>query len=645
MIIRKIKLRNIKSYYGEHILDLPRPNASRQLHLLGARNGVGKTTLFEAINAGFLASKSDPILRANYLSRGVDAHEMEVEIEFEHESQTYLLSRRWIRNPGHPETRVASVNLNSLLRNIDTSDVSTDEDEITLFINDLLPHQISNFFLFDGEQIQEFTDKSADSVRDALERLLGLHPYIQLLEDLRSNIEPDLRRDRDALNIKDDLYQKLAEQQSVESKLKNADLFISRNRDAAKKTKRELEELARQETGIDSIFDEQSQAGRRELEERSTALKEDIEAKENDLKALISKDLVVALFWPQIQNAYKEMADSTESDNINRASQPEELLHFLWERRNEIVSALNEESPATLHSILLPAIKSDIEQDLYHEGVEVLARMVEVSKSRLWSTLDSIKDSNAQLNQTQYELFSLPTPDSINVDVHALHQEMQELRTALSRYESSLTDYSDDKNRLQQEANTLNSAIRELSERNSKFQHIEAQLNLCRKVQTLLERFISDYRSTQIEELEHVFNRKFRELTNSPEWLSRVEIDRDTFEITPVSREDTKLAASEGSAGQKEVLAFALIASIVELSNKQLPIVIDTPLARLDEIHRRNILMGFFPSVGEQVLVLATDAEVGLEQYRRLTPYLASEHHLIRDAAGRTSIEEGYLVQ
>ena len=62
MIIRKIKLRNIKSYYGEHVLELPRPNTSRNLHLLGAYNGSGKTTLFEAINACLFATQGKPIL-------------------------------------------------------------------------------------------------------------------------------------------------------------------------------------------------------------------------------------------------------------------------------------------------------------------------------------------------------------------------------------------------------------------------------------------------------------------------------------------------------------------------------------------------------------------------------------------------------
>ena len=193
---------------------------------------------------------------------------------------------------------------------------------------------------------------------------------------------------------------------------------------------------------------------------------------------------------------------------------------------------------------------------------------------------------------------------------------------------------------------TLNAIISELSGQDREFKRLNSQLNLCRRIQDVLERFITEYRHTRIRDLEQTFNKKFKELTNSPEAWRQVEINRDSFSINVISSSDADLSALEQSAGQKEILAFSLIASIIELSDKQLPILIDTPLARLDTIHRDNILTKFFPHVGRQVVVLATDAEVGFDEYRKLSPHLVSEHHLELDPAmGRTAIKEGYLVQ
>ena len=643
MIIRKVKLRNIKSYYGEHTLDLRVANTGGQLHLIGAQNGSGKTTLFESVNACLFASQENPILKANYLSRGGDAQEMEVEIEFEHDQRLHRLNRRWVRKPGLPETSANSVSLISSVSN-EAGDRLTDEGEITRFINDLIPRQISHFFLFDGEQIQEFTDEAADSVREALERLLGLHHYIQLLDDLRP-IERDLKEDRDSLDIGEDLNTNLRERDTAESKLKDIERNISRNEDAVRRAKSDYDDLQRNVSDIDSVFDESYRARRRELEEQRDNLNNDAVRKESEIKSLMSTDIVVALFWPLIQDAYEEMVESPDYNKPQASLKPEELVQFLWEQRSAIVSALGEESPDALQSILMPIAGVDIGQSLHYEGVETLARMVNDSSSRLWSTLASIDDINSELSQIGTELSSLPSSDSVTMDTRSLHNEMGEALTRKTRHENNLANLNSEKNRMAQELERLDVAINELSEKDSEFRRSESELTLCRKVQKVLERYIADYRTTRIRELEDVFNKKFRELTNNPEVVGRVEIDRDTFDINVALRSDANLAASEGSAGQKEVLAFALIASVVELSNKQLPIVIDTPLARLDDAHRNNILTKFFPEVGEQVIVLATDAEVGLSQRLRLVPYLASEHHLVRDADGRTSIKEGYLVQ
>ena len=104
------------------------------------------------------------------------------------------------------------------------------------------------------------------------------------------------------------------------------------------------------------------------------------------------------------------------------------------------------------------------------------------------------------------------------------------------------------------------------------------------------------------------------------------------------------MVAGEQSAGQKEILAFALIASVVELSNRPVPAVIDTPLARLDVRHRDNVLRRFFPNLGQQVIVLATDTEVGRPEVDLLSPILATRHHLHLDIeTGYTSIRDGYL--
>ncbi len=643
MIIRKISLANIRSCYGNNTLELPSPSSDKCIHLLGAYNGSGKTTLFEAINACLFASEKVRILRATDLSRGVNSNEMSVEIEFEHNSCLYRLNRRWTRNPRRRESSTRSVTLQSFLRDMDSDYSTREEGEIADFIEGIIPYAIRHFFLFDGERIQEYTDAAANNVKDALERLLGLSPYIQLLKDMSGGIDRDLRDARDNCDVKEDLYEKLEAQSIAEAKRKSAIQRIAQTRRSADEIRRDLTTLERQQAQYSLIFDEKTQAKRRELEERRDVIQSDIENSEEEIKQLISTELPIVLFWPEIQQAYNELPESSGPFEI------EDIVTLLWEHRKDIAPALNRESPETLRIELMSAAGAKPETTFYSsvsEGLEKLAGMIEISKGKLLDTPARLERLHAEFNQIKHELDSLPSQGSFDMDISTLNRDINEKSMLLAQHESALTSLTNEQKDLDEELKTLNVHILELSAHDREFNRLNSQLNLCAKIQDILERFITEYRHTRIRDLEEAFNRKFKELTNNPMAWKEVEINRDTFDINVISSSDTDLSALEQSAGQKEILAFALIASIIELSDKQLPVLIDTPLARLDTIHRDNILTKFFPYVGQQVIVLATDAEVGLDQYRRLSPHLASEHHLEIDTdMGRTAIKEGYIVQ
>jgi len=46
-----------------------------------------------------------------------------------------------------------------------------------------------------------------------------------------------------------------------------------------------------------------------------------------------------------------------------------------------------------------------------------------------------------------------------------------------------------------------------------------------------------------------------------------------------------------------------------QVNDLQLPLLVDTPLARLDTEHRYRLLHGYLPIVSDQILLFATDAE------------------------------------
>ena len=261
------------------------------------------------------------------------------------------------------------------------SDYSTrEEDEIADFIESIIPYAIRHFFLFDGERIQEYTDAAANNVKDALERLLGLSPYIQLLKDMSGRIDRDLRDARDNCDVKEDLYEKLEAQGIAEAKRKSAIQRMAQTRRLADETRRELAILERSQNQYNLAFDEKTQAKRRELEERRDAIRSDIDNSEGEMKRLISNELPITLFWPQIQQAYSELPESVGPFEI------EDMVGLLWDHRKDIIPMLGEESPENLRIKLMSVAGMSLETTFYSsitEGIERLANMIGTSKENL----------------------------------------------------------------------------------------------------------------------------------------------------------------------------------------------------------------------------------------------------------------------
>ena len=642
MILNNIRLKNIKSYYGEHEIDLTGPE-DKPIYLIGAANGSGKTTLFEAIQACLFATGKDPILRGTHISRGIDAQEMEVEIEFEQAPWTWRLSRTWTRQRGRSETGVTSVTLSSQLENLAaTEEPIKDEDEIALMVSTFMPHQIRDFFLFDGERIQDYADASSENIKDALERLLGLNLYIKLLDDLRGT-ERTIRNERDKHNVGSDLSKATAERDAIEAQIKRFASDRSRMQKSLTESRRELESLERSEETILQSLDPETQSNRSELTSTRDTLDRDIQEATDELKGLLGTELPIAWFWPLLKDIPESMLNSGGTYKFD------EWAEFLWNNRSRLAPALGEGDFDSFMETLEDVSRQNTSPDFPStaiDGARELARILGASKTRVLTVAKSLHEMRIDYDRLGHELNALPAPQSEQTDVQELRQSLEFERNNISKLERDLADASEKDRDYKRQLESLVEKIDELSSDDAEYRRLDTQLDACRRLQAVLEDFINEYRSTRVGQLETEFNKQFRSLTNAPGLVNRVEIDKDSYDITIVPRAGMTLAALEQSAGQKEVIAFTLISSVVALSDRQLPVVIDTPLARLDSVHKGNILRNFFPNVGKQVIILSTDTEIGREQRQMLLPFIAKEYHLEIDTeTAQTTVKEGYLVQ
>jgi DNA sulfur modification protein DndD len=110
--------------------------------------------------------------------------------------------------------------------------------------------------------------------------------------------------------------------------------------------------------------------------------------------------------------------------------------------------------------------------------------------------------------------------------------------------------------------------------------------------------------------------------------------------IDLIGYDDETLDKSQISSGEKEIYTLSLLWGLSKISKKQLPVIVDSLLSRLDNTHAENIVEKFFPTAGNQVIILAHDREIGQELYEKLSKHIAKEYKI--NPENTNKITEGY---
>ena len=98
------------------------------------------------------------------------------------------------------------------------------------------------------------------------------------------------------------------------------------------------------------------------------------------------------------------------------------------------------------------------------------------------------------------------------------------------------------------------------------------------------------------------------------------------------------------SAGEKQLMVISLLWALAICSKKKLPVIIDTPLSRLDSVHREALITTYFPNASDQTIILSTDSEIDEKYYQLMKPSIGDEFTLVYDdTLKKTTIQEGYL--
>jgi DNA sulfur modification protein DndD len=142
----------------------------------------------------------------------------------------------------------------------------------------------------------------------------------------------------------------------------------------------------------------------------------------------------------------------------------------------------------------------------------------------------------------------------------------------------------------------------------------------------------------KLRQLQREFVGCFNRLARKADLVADVRVDRSTFEAALIDGNGREISKEALSAGEKQVYAIAMLWALARTSGRALPMIVDTPLARLDSEHRATLVERYFPEASHQVIVLSTDTEVDEQLLERLTPSVSHAYRLEYDAARRATV-------
>lgn len=656
MILKELRLHNVGTFAGEHILNLEPPSEDRPIVLVGGLNGAGKTTILEAIQLALYGSLAphpsgrrsggyDGYLRG-LVHRGVPISEgAAVELTFvahrEGVAHTYRVRRSW-RSAGAGIREILLVHVDE---RIDQSLASTWNEHIETF----LPRGIAGLFFFDGEQIEALADmdKSRQVLSSALAALLGLDLVDRLVSDLAvlrrrhrsEQVPPELRADVEA---KRELVgiQRRAEEVAAEaaaSRRNEVDLVRAR---------------------FEKASDGYREAGGQLLDQLESAEIAVRMARENLIRCEdeIRHELGEAAPLLQVSALLSSMADQVSAEDAVRRA--ELLTEALATRDGEVLDQLRsaavdaavvevigrllaedrearaptEEAPAVVTGVGAPGIGA------------LLQAVLPEARRRLASAVDRRRILREELEQAERILVSIPDPES----VAPLQQKRVEARDELIRAEAGLAVAEELLDAARSDRAKTDAAYEAALDK-SAYASLEADDD--RRLVAHVDRVSETLAALRVEATRRHLDRISAYVMDALSVLLRkgtlitdVEIDPETHDVALAGADGHAMPATELSAGERQLLAVALLWGLARASGQPLPVVIDTPLGRLDGSHRSHLLERYFPQASHQVVLLSTDTEIDESAFERISEHVGRSYRLDFDPTiNATSVRAGYF--
>ena len=654
MILDKLSLHNFAIYKGEQEFDLNPLSKEKPIILIGAMNGSGKTTFLQSIDFLLYGKNSNTFKSQNlsyegYLEKNIhkDHKNDGASISLNFRKQTrgkeenFKVVRMW-KKSGEKIKENFYVYVNDILDEIITKDWDN-------FIEQILPAKVAQLFFFDGEKIEQLADldQSKEVLRKAIDSLLGLEIVTRL------NLDLDEFAKKSAVLSKDDKDLKTINELEDQVNLINQDIKKLEDKkikleDISTKIKFEISSLDQELERSGLSFFEKKKEIEVALENKNKENEElkshliNIAGEEGPL--LIVKKEIKEIEEKLLNNINQNKKDlaSEEKNNLikdiklfvekdcNDNNFREKLFNFLLSKQTKTFS-INEDF-SKINGLNFENLK------------EIQNKILPDLDKKINFNLNQLKENIIDIERLEIEFKKIPAEDKIKPIINkqeSLKIEVIQILGAIKQINEQIEQKNSEKRPKEFQLKKL---YQIQSDKKTELLDSERFVVFSEKTQIIMDEFKKRVLEHHILKLENFIKECFNFLIRKKEFLEKVKININNFELLLFDKKNRNIETSTLSAGERQLLAVAILWALAKASNKLSPTIIDTPLGRLDSKHRLNLVEKYFPNASHQVILLSTDEEIN-KNYLNIMKDSVSKSYLINfdPKLNGSVVEKGYF--
>ena len=637
MILKSLKMNNFRIYKGEVTINFA--SGDKNITIIQGNNEVGKTTIMNAItwclyNKEYYKLEGKKPKWNSFVADELETGEedfVEVTLVMEDESNNIVTFKRVLNFFKNDKGNV--------IKGTSSFEITEDDGKNTnqflsteTYLNKHLPLKLRKYFLFNGEQLENFFNLGkSGNIKDSVDQLSQLNLLKRLVKHLGSIENTHISRG-------DKLAPKLTK---IRKDIKKEEELCKNNSDKKiqlEKDKKEYsDEIIDLENQISSIKGD-PEALMEERKEKEKKLERVIKKIKNDDKEykkylvnkfgyifayeslnklqIIGEDLTVQNFIPaDIKKSFlKQLLDNEVcicGEPLVEGSEHYKHIKAMFDDTNPVTDIEEEVN------ILLGSTKVHISD--YPINLKKDLAKLKKSKQDHLSEKDKLNDriveiDNILSNMNAEEIIRIQNRlESLRNSKNMAADEINSLKVAIGVSKDKLK-----KLYKEEEEESKKAVLHEENEKRLKF------IKNLKKISIALKDEIS-------EEMHYKLEKITSELFTEMHWKTiydHVEID-DKYTVTVYQKDGDINSANDLSTGGTLTLALAFTLALNSLSGFDLPIVIDTPMGNLDEDIQMNIAE-FLPnySKDKQITLLVKSKEYTKEFRSAVYDYVGEEYKL-----------------